>query len=161
MRDEIVSRVSSQEMDTSVYQLPDPKKMCFTWKTPTWLGIESFNKTYTLAFSLQISSILRWVQLLKNPISFWEKNGYGNSPLKTADSEWTNEHCTLLGSHLLKTRTEYLLDHVFRSVFEENRLWCMFFHFTTEEKLLQYSLSRPNQKGVRQQQFYALLPKIY
>ena len=65
MRDEVLSNVGAQDLDTSGYQVSDLEDLEFHWQDPELKLKALLPPGRDTPFSPATSTILRWVQLLK------------------------------------------------------------------------------------------------
>ena len=72
MRDEVLSSVGAEDLDTSSYQVSDLEDMEFNWKIHNWTWTQCSDQAQTPPFLQLHLTIYRWRDQLKNPL-YWAK----------------------------------------------------------------------------------------
>ena len=120
LRDEVLSSVGAQDLDTSSYQVPDLEDIEFNWEN-SQLDMDSvFRPSIDTPFSPTVFDDLLMVdESVENPIVLDEEEDKENAPPPTApESVRPNEPPMLLRSRAFGARIENVPDYVYRNLFE-------------------------------------------
>ena len=113
MRDEVLSSVGAQDLDTSSYQVSDLEDIEFNWEN-SQLDMDSVFRPGidTPFFSTVFDNLLMGDGSVENPIVLDEEQDKENAPPTTPVSERPTEPPTLLRSHAFGARKENVPDYV-------------------------------------------------
>ena len=115
MRDEVLSSVGAQDLDTSSYQVSDLEDIEFNWEDSQL--DEVFRPGIDTPFSPTVfDDLLMGDGSVENPIVLDEEEDKENAPT-TPESVRPNEPPTLQRSHAFGAKMENLPDYVFRNLF--------------------------------------------
>ena len=120
MRDEVLSSVGAQDLDTSSYQVSDLEDIEFNWEN-SQLDMDSvFRPSIDTPFSPTVSDDLLMVdESVENPIVLDKEEDKDNAPPPTTpESVRPNEPPMLLSSRAFGARIENVPDYVYRNLFE-------------------------------------------
>ena len=120
MRDEVLSSVGAQELDTSSYQVSDLVDIEFNWEN-SQLDMDSvFRPGIDTPFSATVfDDLLMGDGSVENPIVLDEEEDKENAPPTTAVSERPTEPPRLLRSRAFGARMENVPDYVYRNLFQQ------------------------------------------
>ena len=118
MRDEVLSSVGAQDLDTSSYQLSDPEDIEFNWEN-SQLDMDSvFRPGIDNPFSPTTFDDLSMEGSVENPLVLDEEEDKENAPPLTApESVRPTELPRLQRSCAFGARMENVPDYVFRILF--------------------------------------------
>ena len=118
MRDEVLSSVGAQDLDTSSYQVSDLKDIEFNWEN-SQLDMDSVFRlgTYTPFSPTVFDDLLMGDGSVENPIVLDEEQDKENAPPRTPVSERPTDPPKLLRSRAFGARIENVHDYVFRKLF--------------------------------------------
>ena len=116
MRDEVLSSVGAQDMDTSGCQVSDVDDVEFYWETDQLDVDVVLRPSIVTPFSSTAYDNLEMGVSAENPILLDEKEDKENSPPTTPVSERPTRPPALLRSLPVGTRTENVPDHVYRDL---------------------------------------------
>ena len=120
MRDEVLSSVGAQDLDTSTYQVSDLEEIEFNWEN-SQLDMDSvFRPGIDFPFSPTVfDGLLMGDGSVENPIVLDEEEDKENSaPTTTPVSERPTEPPRLLRSRAFGARIENLPDYVYGNLFQ-------------------------------------------
>ena len=120
MRDEVLSSVGTQDLDTSSYQVSDLEDIEFNWEN-SQLDMDSvFRPGIDTPFSPTVfDNLLMGDGSVENPIVLDEKEDKENAPPPTTpESVRPNEPTILLRSRAFGARIENVPDYVYRKLFQ-------------------------------------------
>ena len=119
MRDEVISSVRAQDLDTSSYQVSDLEDIEFNWEN-SQLDMDSvFRPGTDTPFSATVfDDLLMGDGSVENPIVLDEEQDKENAPPTTPVSEHPTEPLRLLRSSAFGARIENVPDYVYRNLFE-------------------------------------------
>ena len=119
MRDEVLSSVGAQDLDTSSYQVSDLEDIEFNWENSE-LDMDSvFRPGTDTPFSpTVIDDLLMGYGSVENPIVLDEEQDKENAPPTTPVSERPTEPPRLLRSLAFGARIENVPDYVYRNLFQ-------------------------------------------
>ena len=120
MRDEVLSSVGAQDLDTSSYQVYDLEDIEFNWEN-SQLDMDSvFRPGIDTPFSPTVfDDLLMGDGSVENPIVLDEEQDKENAPPPTTPvSERPIERPRLLRSRAFGARIENVPDYVYRNLFE-------------------------------------------
>ena len=119
MRDEVLSSVGAQDLDTSSYQVSDLEDIEFNWEN-SQLDMDSvFRAGIDTPFSPTVfDDLLMGDGSVENPILLDEEQDKENAPPTTPESERPTEPPRLLRSRAFGARIENVPDYVYRSLFQ-------------------------------------------
>ena len=119
MRDEVLSSVGAQDLDTSSYQVSDLEDIEFNWEN-SQLDMDSvFRPGIDTPFSpTKIDDLLTGVGSVENPIVLDEEQDKENAPPATPVSERPTEPPRLLRSRAFGAKIENVPDYVYRNLFQ-------------------------------------------
>ena len=119
MRDEVLSSVLAQDLDTSSYQVSDLEDIEFSWEN-SQLDMDSvFRPGIDTLFSPTVFDyLLMGDGLVENPIVLDEEQDKENAPPTTPVSERPTEPPRLLRSRAFGARKENVPDYVNRNLFQ-------------------------------------------
>ena len=116
MRDEVLSSVGAQDLDTSSYKVSDLEDIEFSWENSQL--DEVFRPGIDTPFSPTVfDDLLMGDGSVENPIVLDEEQDKENVPT-TPESVRTNEPPRLLRSRAFRARIENVPDHIFRNLFQ-------------------------------------------
>ena len=118
MREEVLSSVGAQDLDTSNYQVSDLEDIEFNWEN-SQLDMDSvFRPGIDTPFSPTVFDVLLMDDgSVENPIVLDEEEDKANAPT-TPESVRPNEPPRLQRSRAFGPRTENVPDYVYRNLFE-------------------------------------------
>ena len=118
MRDEVLSSVGAQDLDTSSYQVSDLEDIEFNWEN-SQLDMDSvFRPGIDTPFSPTVfDDLLMGDGSVENPIVLDEEEDKENAPT-TPESVRPSEPPRLLRSRAFGARIENVPDYVYRNLFE-------------------------------------------
>ena len=118
IRDEVLSSVGAQDLDTSSYQVSDLEDIEFNWEN-SQLDMDSvFRLGIDTPFSPTVfDDLLMGDGSVENPIVLDEKQDKENAPPTTPESVRPTEPPRLLRSRAFGARMENVPDYVFRNLF--------------------------------------------
>ena len=119
MRDEVLSSVGAQDLDTSSYQVSDLEDIEFNWEI-SQLDMDSvFRPGIDTPFSPTVfDDLLKSDGSVENPIELDEEQDKENAPLtSTPESLRPTEVPRMQRSRAFGARTESVPDYVFRNLF--------------------------------------------
>ena len=118
IRDEVLSSVGAQDLDTSSYQVSDLEDIEFKWEN-SQLDMDSvFRLGIDTPFSPTVfDDLLMGDGSVENPIVLDEKQDKENAPPTTPESVRPTEPPRLLRSRAFVARMENVPDYVFRNLF--------------------------------------------
>ena len=119
MRDEVLSSVGAQDLDTSSYQVSDLDDIEFNWEN-SQLDMDSvFRPGLDTPFSPTVfDDLLMGDGSVEKPIVLDEEQDKENAPPTTPVSERPTEPPRLLRSRVFGARIENVPDYVYRNLFE-------------------------------------------
>ena len=119
MRDEVLSNVGAQDMDTSGYQVSDLDDIEFYWENDQ-LDVDTvFRPGIDIPFSLSTFNDFMMGSLTENPILIDEKEDKENSlPQQLQCPRDPNQPPLLMRSRPLGRRIENVPEYVYRNLFE-------------------------------------------
>ena len=119
MRDEVLSRVGAQDLDTSSYQVSDLEDIEFNWEN-SQLDMDSvFRPGIDTPFSPKVfDDILMGDGSVENPIVLDEEQDKDNAPSTTPESVRPTEPPRLQRSRAFGARIENVPDYVYRNLFD-------------------------------------------
>ena len=120
MRDEVLSSVGAQDLDTSSYQVSDLEDIEFNWEN-SQLDMDSvFRPGIDTPFSTTVfDDLLMGDGSVKKPIVLDEEEDKENAPPPTTpESVRPNEPTRLLRSRAFGARIENVPDYVYRNLFQ-------------------------------------------
>ena len=117
MRDELLSSVETQDLDTSSYQVSDLEDTQFNWEN-SQLDMDSvFRPGIDTPFSPTVfDDLLMGDGSVENPIVLDEEQDKENAPPTTPVSERPTEPPRLLRSRAFGARIENVTDYVYRNL---------------------------------------------
>ena len=124
MRDEVLSSVGAQDLDTSSYQVSDLEDIDFNWEN-SQLDMDSvFRSDIDTPFSPTVfDDLLMGDGSVENPIVLDEEQDKENAPPTTPVSERPTEPPRLLRIRAFGARIENVPDYVLEICF--NKLYCV------------------------------------
>ena len=118
MREEVLSSVEAQDLDTSSYQLTDLEDIEFNWENDQ-LDLDAvFRPGIDTRFSPTTFDALSMEGSVENPIVLDEEEDKENAAPTTPVSERPTEPPRLLRSRAFGARTENVPDYVYRKLFQ-------------------------------------------
>ena len=119
MRDEVLSSVGAQDLDTSSYQVSDLEDIEFNWEN-SQLDMDSvFRPSIDTPFSPTVfDELLMGDGSVENPILLDEEQDKENAPPTTPVSERPTEPPRLQRSRAFGARIENVPDYVYRNLFQ-------------------------------------------
>ena len=118
MKDEVLSSVGAQDLDTSSYQVSDLEDMEFNWEIDQ-LDLDAvFRPGKDTPFSPTTFDDLSMEGSVENPIVLDEEADKENAPPTTTVSERPTEPPRLLRSRVFGAGIENVPDHVYRNLFQ-------------------------------------------
>ena len=118
MREEVLSSVGAQDLDTSSYQVSDLEDIEFNWET-SQLDMDSvFRPGIDTPFSPTTFDDLSMERSVENRIVLDENEDKENAPPATPVSERPTEPPRLLRSRAFGARIENVPDYVYRNLFQ-------------------------------------------
>ena len=119
MRDEVLSSVGAQDLDTSSNQVSDLEDIEFNWEN-SQLDMDSvFRPGIDTPFSPTVfDDLLMGVGSVENPIVLDEEQDKENAPPTTPVSEHPTEPPRLKRSRAFGARIENVPDYVYRKLFQ-------------------------------------------
>ena len=118
MRDEVLSTVGAQDLDTSSYQVSDLEDMEFNWEN-SQLDVDLvFRPGIDIPFSPTTFDDSSMEGSVENPIVLDEEENKENAPPTTPVSERPTEPPRLLRSRAFGARIENVPDYVYRNLFQ-------------------------------------------
>ena len=119
MRDELVSSVGVQDLDTSSYQVSDLEDIEFNWENPQLVMDAVFRAGIDTPFSTPTFDGLSMEGSVENFIVLdEEEDKKENPPPSTPDSVRPTEPPRLQRSRAFRARIENVPEYVFRSLFQ-------------------------------------------
>ena len=120
MRDEVLSSVGAQDLDTSSYQVSDLEDTEFNWENPQLDMDAVFRPGIDTPFSPTVfDDLLMGDGSVENPIVLDEEEDKENAPPPTTpESVRPNELPRLLRSRAFGARIGNVPDYVFRNLFQ-------------------------------------------
>ena len=118
MRDEVLSSVGAQDLDTSSYQVSDLEDIEFNWEDSQFDVDAVFRPGIDTPFSPTTFDDLSMGGSVENPILLDEEEDKENSPPSTLESIRPTEPPRLQRSHPFGTRIENVPDYVYRNLFQ-------------------------------------------
>ena len=116
MRDEVLSSVGTQDLDTSSYQVSDLEHIEFNWENSELDAV--FRPGIDTPFSPTTFDDLSMEGSAENPIVLDEEEDKGNAPPTTLVSEPPTEPPKLLRSRAFGARIENVPDYVYRNLLQ-------------------------------------------
>ena len=128
MREEILSSVGAQDMDTSSYQVSDLEDIEFNWEDSQMDMDAVFRPAIDTPFSpATFDDLLMGDGPVENPIVLDEEEDKENAPPPTTpECARRTEHPRLQRSRAFGARMENVPDYVFRNLFQK-LLQCLCF----------------------------------
>ena len=119
MRDEVLSSVGAQELNTSGYEVSDLEDLEFNWEN-NQLDLDAvFRPGIHTPFSpTTFDDLLMGVGSVEKPILLDEEGDKENAPPRTPESVRTTELPRLQRSRALGARMENVPDYVLRNLFQ-------------------------------------------
>ena len=118
MRDEVLSSVGAQDLDTSSYQVSYLEDIEFNWENPQLDMDAVFRPGIATPFSPTVfGDLLMGDGSVENPIVLDEQQDKENAPPTTPVSERSTEPPRLLRSRAFVARKENVPDYVYRNLF--------------------------------------------
>ena len=119
MREEVLSSVGAQDLDTSSYQVSDLEDIEFNWEDSQLDRDAVFGPRIDTPFSpTTFDDLLMGDRSVENPIVLDEEEDKENAPPSTTpESVRPTEPARLQRSHAFGARMENLPDYVFRNLF--------------------------------------------
>ena len=120
MRDEVLSTVGAQDLDTSSYQVSDLEDIEFNWENPQLDMDAVFRPGIDTPFSpTTFDNLLMGDGSVENPIVFGEEKDKENTPPPptTPESVTPTEPPRLQRTRAFGARMENVPDYVFRNLF--------------------------------------------
>ena len=119
MRDEVLSSVGAQDLETSSYQVSDLEDIEFNWEN-SQLDMDSvFRSGIDTFFSPTVfDDLLMGDGSVENPIVLDEEQDKENAPPTTLVSERPTESPRLQRSRTFGARIENVPDYVYRNLFQ-------------------------------------------
>ena len=132
MRDEVLSSVGTQDLDTSSYQVSDLEDIEFNWENSQLEMDAVFRPSIDTPFSpTTFDDLLMGDGSVKNPIVLDEEEDKENAPPPTTpESVRPTEPPRLQRSRAFGARMENVHDYVFRNLFQK-LLLCLCFDIIT------------------------------
>ena len=119
MRDEVLSSVAAQDLDTSSYQVSDLEDIEFNWEDSQFDTDAVFRPGIDTPFSPTSFDDVRMGGPVENPIALDEEQDKENAPPPTTpESVRPTELPRLLKSRPFGTRIENVPDYVYRNLFQ-------------------------------------------
>ena len=119
MRDEVLSSVGAQDLDTSSYQVSDLEDIEFNWENSQLEMDAVFRPGIDTPFSPTIFDDLSMEGSVKNPIALDEEEDKESAPPpSTPESVRPTDPPKLKGSRPFGTRVENVPDYVYRNLFQ-------------------------------------------
>ena len=119
MRDEVLTSVGAQDLDTSSYQVSDLEDIEFNWENSQMDMDSVFTPGIDTPFSPTVfDDSLMADGSVENPIVLDEEQDKENAPPTTPVSERPSEPPRLLKSRAFRARIENVPDYVYRNLFE-------------------------------------------
>ena len=119
MREEVLSTVGAQDLDTSSYQVCDLKDIDFNWQDSQLDMDAVFRPGIDTPFSpTTFDDLLMDNGSVENPIVLDEEEGKENPPPTTPESVRPTEPLRLQRSRAFGSWTENVPDYVFRNLFQ-------------------------------------------
>ena len=119
MRDEVLSSVGAQDLDTSSYQVSDLKDKQFNWENSQWDMDAVFRPGKDTPFSSTTFDDLSMEGSVENPIVLDEEEDKENSPRSTPESVRTTEPPRLQRSRAFGARIQIVPDYVYRILLQK------------------------------------------
>ena len=118
MRDEVLSSVGAQDLDTSSYQVSDLEDIEFNWED-SQLDIDAvFRPGIDTPFSPTTFDDLSMEGTVENPIVLDEEQDKENAPSPTPESVRATEPPRLQRSRAFGARIGNVPDYVYRNLFQ-------------------------------------------
>ena len=118
MRDEVLSSVGAQDLDTRSYQVSDLEDIEVNWEKSQLDMNAMFRPGINTLFSPTTFDDLSMEGSVENPIVLDDKEGKENTPPPTTpESVRPTEPPRLQRSHAFRARMENVPDYVFRNLF--------------------------------------------
>ena len=119
MRDEVLSSLGAQDLDTSSYQVSDLEDIEFNWENSQLDMDAVFRPGIDTPFSPTTFDDLSMEGSVGNPIMFDEEEDKENvsPPSSTPESLRLTEHPRLQRSRAFRARMENIPNYVFRNLF--------------------------------------------
>ena len=119
MRDEVLSSVGAQDLDTSSYQVSDLEDIEFNWEHSQLDMDAVFRPGIDTPFSPTFENLLMGDGSVENPIVLDEEEDKENTPppTTTPESVRPTEPLRLQRSRAFGTRMENVPDYVFKNLF--------------------------------------------
>ena len=117
MRDEVLSSVGAQDLDTSSYQVSDLEDIEFSWENDQLVLDVVFRPRIGTPFSPTTFDDLSLEGSVENPIVLDEVEDKENASPTTPESVRPTEPPRLQRSRTFGARTENVPDYVFRNLF--------------------------------------------
>ena len=119
MRDQVLSSVGAQDLDTSSYQASDLEDIEFNWETSQLDMNAAFRPGIDTPFSLDTFDDLSMEGSVENPIVLDEEEDKENAPPpRTPESVTLTEPPRLQRSRAFRARMENVPGYVFRNLFQ-------------------------------------------
>ena len=118
MRDEVLSIVVAQDLDTSSYQVSDLEDIEFNWENSQLDMDAVFRPGIDTHFSPTTFDDLLMEGSVGNPIVLDEEEDKENAPPSTPESVRPTEPPSRQRSRAFGARLENVLEYVFRSLFQ-------------------------------------------
>ena len=126
-RDEVLSSVGAQDLDTSSYQVSDLEDIEFNWENSQLEMDAVFRPGIDTPFSPTILDDLSMEGSVENPIVLdGEEDKENATPPSTPESVRPTDTPRLLGSRPFGTKLENVPDYVCRNLFQIVLLWLCF-----------------------------------
>ena len=117
MRDEVLSSVGAQDLDTSSYQVSDLEDIEFKWENPQLDMDAVFRPRIDTPISPTTFDNLSMEGSVENPIVLDEEEDKNTPPPTTPASVRPTEPPRLQRSRVFGARTENVPDYVFKNLF--------------------------------------------
>ena len=121
MRDEVLSKVGAQDLDTRSYQVSDLEDIEFNWENSQLVIDAMLRPSIDTPFSpttFDDSSMGGWEGSVENPIVLDEEEDKENSPPSPPESVRPTEPPRLQRSRAFGTGTKNVPDYVYRKLFK-------------------------------------------
>ena len=117
MRDEVLSSVGAQNLDTSSYQVSDLEDIELNWENSHLERNSVLRPDIDTPFTPTRSDDLSMEGSVENPIVFDEEEDKENAPPSTPETVRPTEPPKLHRSRVFGARMENVSDYVFRNLF--------------------------------------------
>ena len=118
MRDEVLSSVGAQDLDTSSYEVSDLEDIEFDWENLQLDMDAVFRSGIDTTFSPITFDDLSMERSVQNPIVLDEEENKENDPPSTLESVRSTEPPRLQRTRAFGARMENVPDYVFRNLFQ-------------------------------------------